>query len=235
MSFERKRHRFFGSVIAPSPPLYTARSSSFRSLSSPKRAAIPTIASGATGIARQRAGPGAARRFDAVGLYSSKTAWAFVWPKPKAERPARLRPPLFEQSGHGQFSTRTCGIIGRVSFGVAGITPLFIESSTFVAPAKPAATSVCPKLPFVEPIFGWNAFGSSLPSTSAPKTLRRHSSSTASPCGVPVAWHSTYCSDFASTPNLAYVSSRHWSSVGMSGLSGCPLPPLVTCAPSSVP
>ena len=132
-----------------------------------------------------------------------------------------------EHCGHATFCTTTEPDIGFFTRGVAGMTPLFIARSSLAAPAKPAAVSVCPKLPLVEPTSGI--------ASAEPYSLRSASSSHASPCGVPVAWHSMYCSECGSMPKVEYVFSMQSSSDGMCGLSGWPVPALVTHAPTSVP
>mmetsp|Transcript_46456 Transcript_46456/g.145312 ORF Transcript_46456/g.145312 Transcript_46456/m.145312 type:complete len:258 (-) Transcript_46456:111-884(-) len=182
---------------------------------------MPTMASFAPAGGPPRPFGGAA----AVGECCSRTACALVPPKPKAERPARRGVPL-ATSGHAVFAVMMFLSSGRVSFGVGGMTPCFIARSSLHAPAKPAAVRVWPHVPLDEPRSG---------SCAAPKNLRIASSSHMSPCGVPVAWHSMYCGDALDSPNLEYVSARHWYSDSECGLSGRPQPAFETCAPSSTP
>mmetsp|Transcript_33538 Transcript_33538/g.81058 ORF Transcript_33538/g.81058 Transcript_33538/m.81058 type:complete len:219 (-) Transcript_33538:561-1217(-) len=175
----RNRQRFGGSSQAPCAPSYTARSSSSRVRRVPNLLAIPMMdnfdrsARRGTGSCCCIAGR--------PGSYCSKRACALVPPKPKAESPERL--------GHsaavaGQLtgSVTTAGLIAFVTLGVGGMTPCSMDIKILVIPANPAATKVWPKLPFVEPTNGI------LP----PKHSFTASSSTGSPTGVPVAWHSTY-------------------------------------------
>lgn len=106
-------------------------------------------------------------------------------------------------------STRS-GVPDRASSGrrapsVAGRTPARIAPSTFSRPATPAEASRCPMFDFAEPI------GTS---SEAPKTRAMPRASTASPTGVPVAWHSTSDTDSGATPATSYARriARTWPS-----------------------
>ena len=79
-------------------------------------------------------------------------------------------------------------LIGSTTPTVAGIFPCCSDKMTFVMPPIPAAVSMWPRFDFTEPIRGLLFFSTEV--SSAAKNRSIESSSTLSPSGVPVAWHS---------------------------------------------
>lgn len=150
-----------------------------------------------------------------------------VPPKPNALTAARRAP----VHSSGSVSTRNgvpdSSSSGRPAPGVAGRTPAPSAPSTLSSPVIPAEASRCPTLAFTEPI------GTSPP---APKTAAMARASTASPTGVPVAWHSTSPTDSGATPAPSYARrmARTWpSSDGLT--SPAPRPSLESPAPRITP
>ena len=123
----------------------------------------------------------------------SKTMCALVPPKPNALTAALRSDFLW---GHSMVCwTIWFGdipafleLIGSTTPTVAGIFPCCSDKMTFVMPPIPAAVSMWPRFDFTEPIRGLVFFSSAVP--SAAKNCSIESSSTLSPSGVPVAWHS---------------------------------------------
>ncbi|SCF61410.1 hypothetical protein GA0115254_107216 [Streptomyces sp. Ncost-T10-10d] len=150
-----------------------------------------------------------------------------VPPNPNALTAARRGP----DHGSGAVSTRNgvpaSASNGRFAPSVAGRTPARSAPSTFSSPATPAEASRCPTFDFTEPM------GTSSP---VPKTWAMPRASTASPTGVPVAWHSTSDTVSGAMPAESYARrmARTWpSSDGL--ISPAPRPSLDNPTPRITP
>ena len=135
---------------------------------------------------------GELRSTAAVGTHSSISTWALMPPKPKPLTAARRGRPV---AGLGQGSARVRTRNGPDSnpssgaasskWAVGGSSRCPSAKSTLSNPAAPAAVSVWPMFDLIEPNTHW-PLRQLLPLQREFKLL----SSTASPIGVPVAWHS---------------------------------------------
>jgi hypothetical protein len=113
-------------------------------------------------------------------------------PKPNALTAARLGCPGprrghglgWRSTSNGEPAIPSPGA-GLSKFAVGGSVPLCSANSALVTAAAPAAVSRCPTVDFTEPITPRPA-----PPNPSHKVFRL-ANSTASPTGVPVAWHST--------------------------------------------
>ena len=178
----------------------TRRSNASRFCQCPTRTAIPTTAIGSCGVAdcagsTEGAGRGVATPFPVCtgcGIHSSINKWALMPPNPKPLIAAR-RGTFAARRCHGWPALRIenglpakCTLPDGVSkFATGGRQSCCKASSVLISPALPAAVSRCP-------IFDLTALSTHWPSRqSVPCHKRaRLSNSTASPTGVPVAWHS---------------------------------------------
>ncbi len=134
--------------------------------------------------------PTAARRPSPA--HSSMSTWALIPPNPNPLIAARRGRPL---AGAGQGSGRLKIRNGLRSnpraggasskFAVGGSTPCLRAIRTLSNPAAPAAVSAWPIFPLTDPITQFPAL-----QPVSPQSDLRLSTSTASPRGVPVAWHS---------------------------------------------
>ncbi len=127
-----------------------------------------------------------------AGTHSSISTWALMPPKPNPLMAARRGRPEC-RAGHGSARVRTrnglssspsCGL-DRSKFAVGGRVRCFSAIRTLSRPAAPAAVSAWPMFALTEPITHWPAR-----QPASPQSALRLATSTASPRGVPVAWHS---------------------------------------------
>ena len=122
-------------------------------------------------------------------------------PNPKPETAARLVEDVHARgvssTSNGVFRSEGDNV-SAVMFALGGSSPCAIACSTFVSPAMPAAVSRCPTLLFTEPMTARD----DAPSHIVDRLL----SSTPSPRGVPVPWHSTNCTSAGDQPACAYAA-----------------------------
>ena len=154
------------------------------------------------------AGFRAAARFGGTPVHSSISRWAFTPPKPKpltAARRGSSGARRFHRSGrvstlNGPSAYRSPAA-GSAKFACGGSVSAFIASSTFVSAAAPAPVSRWPTVDFTEPIVHCPG-----DHPDSPHSSRRLSNSTASPTGVPVAWHSINSASCGFHPARAYAA-----------------------------
>src|SRR3989338_6687802 len=113
-------------------------------------------------------------------------------PKPKALTAARRGVLLWREAKSSHFDCTLKGLPESFTLGpgfeklaVGGRLLFWKESRTFIIPAAPAAVSRWPIFDFTEPSAHWPAL-----QPRSPQRVFRLSTSTGSPAGVPVAWHS---------------------------------------------
>ena len=144
---------------------------------------MPTIAIG-TGSRRGTATVTGAR----TDVASSSRTWALVPPKPNpltAARRGRARSGQASACVGTRRSVPARSTLGlsRSKLAIGGITPRLIASTVLISAAAPAPVSRCPTLALTAPRYAG-------PAGSVPRSWARLVSSTTSPTGVPVAWHS---------------------------------------------
>ncbi len=129
--------------------------------------------------------------------HSSTIRCALLPPKPKLLIAARRGPPVSHASGSSR-RRKPCSPIASSgsSHGVGRKSPASNEPSTLRRLATPDAVIGWPMLAFSDPITGLGP---------SPHAVARLSSSTRSPRGVPVAWHSTYETSAGRRPACAYA------------------------------
>ncbi len=137
-------------------------------------------------------------------LSDSRTIWPFVPPNPNPLTAACLISPF---PGH---VLTTAGIwpadmtlffelSAFFRLIVGGILFRDMERIVLIIPDIPAAVSRCPRLDLDDPARGEAPY--------LPKNVSMESSSTLSPRGVPVAWHSTYSVSLGFIPAFLYARS----------------------------
>ena len=141
----------------------------------------------------------------------ASTMWALVPPMPKLLTPPRTTPP-----GNGVGSSasrrplsasRSCGL-GASAKRLGGRTPWCRLSAALTRPAMPAAPSVWPMLPLIDPI----AHGASRPERR-PCTSPSALTSIMSPSTVPVPWASrkSICAGTTPASRQASVTTCFWA------------------------
>jgi hypothetical protein len=229
----------FGAGAGRSPPPRTCSWNLRRSSHGPKWVAIPTTATGSGGGSDNPSPVATAFRGNGVKssvwpTNSSSKRWAFTPPNPNPLTAARRGSPGRGFS-HGSASRSTRNGPpsyfkpgpGARKFACGGRTLLANARSTLATAAAPAPVRRCPTVDFTDPIVH-------CPGTqpSAPHSSRRLSNSTASPTGVPVAWHSIRSTSAGRHPACVYAARIARSCPSRSGASRFPRMSLDSPAPA---
>ena len=142
------------------------------------------------------------------GMYSSRTTWKLVPPKPNALTPA-MRTPV-GGVGHSRSSVLTRNGpaaksmlgLGAAKFRLGGSTLWCRASAALNSPAAPAAALRCPMFDFTEP----SAIDPGA-APAAPKTDMSPSTSATSPTRVEVPWPSTSVATAGLSPACRHARS----------------------------